>query len=294
MSTTDLTDRHLVDADWLRDHLADPDLVIIDATVILDPNSWEANSGRAAWEAAHIPGSTFADLIVELSDPAGDEGLPDGVHAYRAPTPEAFATAIAAHGVSNHSAVVVYDTSAGMWASRLWWLLCYFGHDNVAVLDGGWEAWLASGGPVSDTITTPTPGKFAARVNPTLIATTDEVTEIVSGSGDTVLVNALWPELFRGEARTPLPRPGRIPGSVNVPFTETVNAAGLLHAPEQLAEIFADAGVTADHPVVTYCGGGIAASFDALALATIGINAALYDGSLVEWVANENLPLETG
>jgi len=294
MATVNLTDRHLVNSAWLQKHLGDPNLVVIDATVVLDPNSWEANSGRSAWEAAHIPGSTFADLIIELSDPAGDEGLPGGVHAYRVPTPEAFAAAIAAHGVSNHSAVVVYDTNAGMWASRLWWLLRYFGHDNVAVLDGGWAAWLAAGGPVSDAVTELTPGQFAAHVNPALIATTNEVADLVRSGGDTMLVNALWPELFRGEARTPLPRPGRIPGSVNVPFTETVDGDGLLHTPERLTELFAAAGVTADVPVVTYCGGGIAGSFDALALATIGIDAALYDGSLVAWVADENLPLETG
>lgn len=294
MTTIDLTGRHLVDPAWLIDHLHHPGLRVIDATVILDPTSWEANSGRAAWQAGHIPGSTFADLIGELSDPAGDEGLAPGVHAYRAPDGDAFAAAISAHGVGSDTAVVVYDTSAGMWASRLWWLLRYHGHENVAVLDGGWAAWVAAGGPVSDEHVPPAPGRFEARTNPALIATTEQVAAIVRAGDGPILVNALWPELFRGEARTPLSRPGRIPGSVNVPFTDTVDDEGRLHAPERLRERFAAAGVHGDAPVVTYCGGGIAASFDALALATIGIEAALYDGSLVEWVADPALPMERG
>jgi thiosulfate/3-mercaptopyruvate sulfurtransferase len=294
MSPIDLTDRHLVDPAWLIDHLDEPRLRIIDATVVLDPDSWEANSGRATWEAGHIPGSTFADLIGELSDPSGDVGLAPGVHAYRVPHPDAFAAAISAHGVGPDTPVVVYDTSAGMWAARLWWLLRYHGHDDVAVLDGGWAAWLAEGGPVSDQATERPRGAFVARPNPALLATTEQVASIVGADGRAVLVNALWPELFRGEARTPLSRPGRIPGSVNVPFTDTVDAEGRLHGPDRLRQRFAEAGVTGDTPVVTYCGGGIAAAFDALALATIGIDVALYDGSLVEWVADESLPLETG
>jgi thiosulfate/3-mercaptopyruvate sulfurtransferase len=294
MPALDLTDRHLVDAKWLVDHVQDPQLRIIDATVILDPASWEANSGRAGWEAGHVPNSRFADLIEEFSDPAGDEGLPSGVHAYRVPSADAFASAISAHGVGPDTAVVVYDTSAGMWASRLWWLLRYYGHENVAVLDGGWSAWLDAGGPVSTEVVSAPRARFVARPNPALLVTTEQVASSIGTEDAPVLVNALWPELFRGETEGPLPRPGRIPGSVNVPFTDTVDHRGLMLAPDRLRAVFAEAGVSSDREVVTYCGGGIAASFDALALATVGIDAALYDGSLVEWVADESLPMETG
>lgn len=289
----DLTDRHVVDGDWLEANLDDPELVILDATVVLDPDTWNANSGRSAWEESHVPGSAFVDLIAEFSDPAGDVGLPEGVRAYRLPSPAAFAEAISAYGVSNGTPVVVYDTTAGMWASRLWWLLRVHGHENVAVLDGGWDRWHEEGRPES---TEPAPsrpnGNFEPSFRPELVATKEEVKAATSDE-NVALVNALWPELFRGEAKTPLDRPGRIPGSVNVPFTETANEDGTLKAPEEIRALFAEAGAS-DGEIITYCGGGIAATYDALALATAGIDAAVYDGSLVEWVADPELELETG
>lgn len=292
-SAIDLTSTHLVDGAWLERHLGDPTLRILDATVILDPNSWEANSGRSAWAESHIPGSQFVDLIEELSDPAGDVGLPAGVHAYRLPSPEAFARAIEAHGVTNATPVVAYDTSAGMWAARLWWMLRVFGHENVAVLDGGWGRWVADGRPVSDAVAAFPTGTFVPSFRPGLLATKEQVAA-ASREGGATLVNALWPELFRGEAKTPLERPGRIPGSVNVPFTATMREDGTLQDADAIRAQFAEAGVDGSEPVITYCGGGIAASYDALALATLGIDAAVYDGSLVEWVADPALELETG
>lgn len=285
---------HVISGAELERRLGEPDLRILDATVLLDPNSWHANSGRSQWAQEHIPGSAFVDLIEEFSDPSADEGLPEGVHAYRLPTAEAFTAAITRYGVSDNTHVVVYDTSAGMWASRLWWLLRVFGHGRVSVLDGGWGVWKEQQRPTSsDPAPTFTRGTFVAKLQPELLATTDEVVAAL-GKSDTVLVNALWPELFRGEATTPLPRQGRIPGSVNVPFTETVGPNGALLAQDDLRELFASQGVTGDKRVVTYCGGGIAATFDALALAQLGIDAAVYDGSLVEWVADPDLPMESG
>lgn len=293
MPTAELNDRHIVSGEWLERHLDDPDLRIIDATVLLDPESWHANTGRDAWEEQHIPGAVFVDLIEELSDPAGDEGLPEGVRAYRLPDPEAFAEAIGRYGIGNDTPVVIYDTTAGMWASRLWWMLRVFGHDNAAVLDGGWGKWTTDGRPTTtEAGELPEATTFEPSFRAELVATREEVEDALEDS-EVALVNALWPELFRGEAKTPLDRPGRIPGSVNVPFTEVAREDGTLKSPDEVRQIFGEAGVE-DHSVVTYCGGGIAATFDALALATAGVDAAVYDGSLVEWVADPKLPLETG
>jgi len=267
VSTLDLTRSPTVSGDFLESYLQHPDLRILDATVILDPNSWAANSGRATWETEHIPRSAFVDLIAELSDP---------------------------DGVSGTTPVVVYDTTAGMWASRLWWLLKLFGNHNVAVLDGGWKLWKEEGRPIS---TEPAPrykdGLFQPTFHRELLATKEDVIAATQDT-DAILINALWPELFRGEAKTPLARPGRIPNSVNVPFTETVDQHGKLASSALLARTFASEGVDKTKRIITYCGGGIAATFDALALAKIGITCAVYDGSLVEWVADPDLPLETG
>jgi thiosulfate/3-mercaptopyruvate sulfurtransferase len=294
MSGPDLTPPgHVVDADWLEQRLGHPDLRIVDATVVLDPESWQANSGRTTYDAAHLPGATFVDLISELSDPAGDEGLPEGLHAYRLPQPDAFAAAIGRHGIGNDTTVVVYDTSAGMWAARLWWMLRVHGHDRVTVLDGGWAGWVDGGRPVTADVPEPVTATFVPSLRPELIATKADV-EGSLDDPDTVLVNALWPELFRGEAPTPLPRKGRIPGSVNVPFTATFDDSGRLRPAAELIDLFADAGAVGERRVITYCGGGIAASSDALALAVAGIDAAVYDGSLVEWVADPDAPLEVG
>lgn len=284
-----------VDGTWLAAHLNDPQVTIFDATVILDPDSWQANSGRDTFNDAHIPGAQFVDLIGELSDPAGDVGLEQGVHAYKLPNPHVIATVLQRYGVDDDSTVVVYDTSAGMWAARLWWMLRQAGFDNVAVLDGGYAQWVAENRPVTSDTTQPVAADapFTVRPRPELFASKDDVVARLHDT-DTVLVNALWPEQFRGEVDTPLPRKGRIPGSVNVPFTDTIDETGRVHDTDTLAKLFADAGVNGDKQVVTYCGGGIAASSVALALAQVGIDAAVYDGSLAEWALDPALPLEVG
>lgn len=291
--TTDLSDRHLVSTEWLERNLDRDGLRILDATVAFRMETWEANSGREAFEEAHIPGARYIDLIAELSDTSADADLPEGVRAYKLPTERQFEEAIAAHGISDDTDVVVYDSGGGMWAARLWWMLRTFGHDRVAVLDGGWPKWEAERRPVETGPNADIPaGGFTAELRPELLATRDEVEEISREGG--CLINALTPELFTGEAKAALPRPGRIPGSVNVPVYAVYAEDGTFLSPEALRDLFADSLADSPERVVTYCGGGIAASSDALALALIGVDAAVYDGSLVEWTADESLPLVTG
>ncbi len=283
---------NVVDGDWLQARLEHPDLRIVDATVVLDPSSWEANSGRARYEQGHIPGATFVDLIAELSDPAGDEGLPEGVHAYQLPPAEQVAAALARHGIGDATTVIAYDTAGGMWAARLWWTLRVLGHEQVAVLDGGWERWRAQGRPQTTAEPRIAPASpLTPRWQPGLYASKEDVTRAIDDQG-TVLVNALWPEQFRGEV--PLERPGRIPGSVNVPFSDVLDDDGTLRDLDALRARFAAEGVDEGAKAITYCGGGIAASLGALALAELGVDVALYDGSLTEWTADPQAPLETG
>lgn len=290
----DLTGRHVVPPSWLSERLGAPGLRVVDATVILDIDTWEANSGRLRFEEARVPGAVFADLMDELSDPSGDEGLPRGVRAYRLPSAESFAAAVGRLGIGDDTAVVTYDTVGGMWAARLWWLLRVFGHDQVAVLDGGFARWADEGRPVeSGPAEAPAPATFTAELRPELLATKEQVLGYAT-EGGAHLVHALSPEMFRGEEQGALPRPGRIPRSVNVPFPTVYAGDGTFRPVPELRELFASAGVDGDGRVVTYCGGGIAASSAALALALVGVDAAVYDGSLVEWVADESLPVETG
>lgn len=288
-----LTAVDLVSTDWLAGNLDRADLKILDATVVLDIDTWAANSGRRTYDDAHIPGADFVDIIEELSDASADRELPRGVSAYRLPSAEQFASAVAAHGVGNETNVVAYDTTGGMWAARLWWLLRVFGHDKVAVLDGGWRKWLAEGRPTSAAAPTVAPARFEARLRPELLATKEQVAAATTDDS-TCLVHALSPEMFSGAEQAALPRAGRIPSSVNVPFMRIYREDGTLRSPDELRELFAPVLASGPERVVTYCGGGIAASADALALASIGVEAAVYDGSLVEWAADDSLPLVVG
>lgn len=292
---TDIDRRILIETAELADALEDPGLRILDCTVYLrrperdaERRSWRVESGRADWERSHIPGSAFADLTGDLSN----------VHAplpFTAPTPEQFSTAMGRLGVGPGTRVVCYDGNLGMWAARVWWLLRAFGFDDAAVLNGGWAKWRAEARPTTAERLERPAAEFVARPRPGCWASANEVLEAVT-RGSACVVNALGPELHRGEGRSPYGRPGRIAGSVNVPATHLVDPTTSTYLPaEELARCFAAAGVERGRRVVTYCGGGIAASSDALVLTLLGYeDVAVYDGSLSEWARDPLLPMETG
>jgi thiosulfate/3-mercaptopyruvate sulfurtransferase len=282
----------LVSGRWLAEHLADADIVVLDATVHLDPPSspnepYDVRSGRLGWEEAHVPGSRFADLVDALSDP-------EAPYAFTLPSAERFGEAIAHLGVGDDTLVVTYDRDVGMWAARLWWMLRVFGHDRAAVLDGGLPVWRAAGHPLTAE-PTPAPGgvRFSARFRPELVAGRDEVLAALEDPS-IVLVNALSPELHRGE-QSRYGRAGRIPGSVNVPARSLLRPDGRFKSVTALREELDDSGALEADRVIAYCGGGISAANDVLALALLGRDdIAIYDGSLREWVADPESPLETG
>jgi thiosulfate/3-mercaptopyruvate sulfurtransferase len=287
----------LVQTDWLEAHLADPDLRILDCTAWL-PDYFEKSgkvspvSGRANWEQGHIPGSAFADLVQDLSD----QNNP----AFMFPMPPAdqFARVMSRLGVGDGTRVVLYDSPVNFWAARLWWMLRAFGFDRAAVLDGGWPKWSREGRPVSTEPPSYSPAHFTVRPRPALIAHKDEVIAAMARPGD-CLINALTPDEFHGTGLIHYLRRGHIPSSVNVPFVGDGGvvdpATGTYRSLEELRAIFAAVGAIASDRVITYCGGGIAASSAAFALSLLGVeNVALYDGSLTEWGADPSLPLEVG
>jgi thiosulfate/3-mercaptopyruvate sulfurtransferase len=273
----------LIDAERLAARLGEPGLRVLDATVYLDfpadGGPPTATSGRAAYEEGHVPGAVFADLISDLSDT--DTSLP-----FMRPTDDRFAAAIGALGVGDGDTVVVYDQGATMWATRLWWLLRYFGHEDVLVLDGGLPAWKAAGGALETGTETPAPATFTARARPELVATSDDVLE-ASADGATCVVNALDPELHAA---------GHIPGSVNLASSTLVDPeTGRVRPVGELRETIGATVPEGGPPPIAYCGGGISATLDVFALALAGReDARLYDGSLVEWTSDPSRPVATG
>ena len=280
----------LVSTAWLAERLDDPDLRVLESTVFLhrlaEPPGFELESGRAAWAAGHIPTSAFADLIRDLSDP-------DSTLRFTMPRPERFTAAMEALGVGEGTRVIVYDRNLTMWATRVWWMLRAFGFDEAAVLDGGWTAWTDEGREVS-TEAPPErpPARFEPRPRPSLVASRDDVVAALE-DGDTCIVNALSAEQHRGEDGA-YPRRGHIPGALNVPARELLDAqTGRFLERDELRRRLG--GILARPRVVTYCGGGIAATSDAFALALLGHpEVAVYDASLSEWAADPELPLVVG
>ena len=282
----------LVSSGELRDALGDERVRVFDATVFLrravDGGPYTVESGRESYERAHIPGAGFADIPGALSDPASP-------FAFTLPTAEYFAAAAGRLGISDGTHVVAYAQDAPMWATRLWWLLRYFGHDDTSVLDGGLAAWTAAQALVESGESTYPPASFTACPRPELLASLADVREI-SENGAACLVNALSPEAFRGQGPGAYSRPGRIPGSVSVPWNGLIDpATSRFRPPAELAATLGAGGVRADQPVIAYCGGGISATVDLFALSLTGRDdARLYDGSLTEWSANPDLPLVSG
>jgi thiosulfate/3-mercaptopyruvate sulfurtransferase len=270
--------QYVVETDWLADHLDDPDLRIVDCTQYL-PGYTETVpittvSGRDHYAQGHIPGAAYVDLLGDLTDRTR--------HGVYAPMPPA----------------VLYDDFLGMYAARVWWMLRAFGFDDAAVLNGGWRKWTAEGRPVSTEPATYPPAAFTPRPRPELIAGKDEVLAAIEDD-DVVIINALLEPEYTGDPAFPqhYARSGHIPRSVNVPFASVVDMAGdARFAPEdELRRRFAEAGALESDRVITYCGGGIAASQTALLLTLLGQeHVALYDGSMIEWAADPDLPLVVG
>jgi thiosulfate/3-mercaptopyruvate sulfurtransferase len=281
----------LVQTDWLQARLPEPGLRVFDCTTVLVPDpvtTFRAQTARPDFEAGHVPGAGYLDLIVELSDSASP-------YRFTMPCAEQFAAVMSRHGVGAGVHVVLYSAKSAIWATRVWWMLRAFGFDAVSVLDGGWEKWAAEGRPVSTAPCVYPPARFVARPRAELLARTPEVDAAMADPA-VCTINALSRAQYTGEGGAHYGRPGHIPGSVSVPFAELLDRARNTFLPVGALRTRLEAAGALKAPrVVTYCGGGIAATGVAFALALLGRgDVAVYDGSLGEWLADPARPMLTG
>lgn len=235
--------------------------------------------GPGEHELGHVPGAAYVDLDTALAAPPGAGGR------HPLPPTEVFEAAMREAGVRADRPVVVYDDWSGLAAGRAWWLLRHHGHPDVRVLDGAWSAWVAAGGAVEPGPTTPDRGDFTASPGHMVVVEADELL------GVPVLVDARAPERFRGDVEPIDPVAGHVPGAVNVPTTTNLRADGRFRSPEELRALYAAAGVDGEEAVAVYCGSGVTAAHDILALELVGIRAALYPGSWSGWITDPDRPV---
>jgi thiosulfate/3-mercaptopyruvate sulfurtransferase len=278
----------------LADHLNQAELRLFDCTTYLEPAPegsdvpYLAVPGRHSFEAGHIPGADFLDLQGEFSDSTT-------ALRFMMPATAQLEAAFGRHGVAANSRVVLYSIGTAMWATRFWWMLKSLGFD-ASVLDGGLDKWKAEGRAIE---TGPAKGYpkaiFAAYPKLGYFVGKQEVLA-AGGDRDTVVVNALGPQFYKGLEPSRYGRPGRIPGSVNVPAATLIDPETKAFVSLEDAEAkFAAQGISGDKRVVAYCGGGISATIDLFLLHRLGHdNLTLYDASMGEWAKDASLPIETG
>ena len=241
--------------------------------------------GYETYRVGHLPGAHYVDLDNELAGPPGTGGR------HPLPDPDVFAAAMCRAGVDDDRDVVVYDDTDGSPAARAWWLLRWFGHPAVRLLDGGYRAWVGSGHVPTADLPPAEDGNFVPRPGGMPVVNIDAAASLARSG---LLLDARVAERYRGEVEPVDPAAGHIPGAVSAPSVDNVSADGRLRSPDELAIRFAALGLTPDIEVAAYCGSGVTAAHAVLALEVAGIRAALYPGSWSQWSADPARPVATG
>lgn len=278
----------LIDTKALADRLDDPNWVIFDCRFSLKMPA----QGHKEYQGGHIPGAVYANLDTDLAAPKEQM---TGRHPLPAPT--AFAAWLRKCGVSGHSQVVAYDADGAMFASRLWWMLRWFGHQSVAVLDGGWPAWVSGGYPISEDTPTPEPGDFDGRPDDSMWVSTQDVAEVVQGKTVTEqIVDARVEPRFKGEVEPIDPIAGHVPGACSLPCGGNVDDHGRFLSGEQLRHRFHSLFVAREPAqVINMCGSGVTACRNILAMEIAGWpGTRLYVGSWSEWITDTQRPIAMG
>ncbi|HLH61116.1 MAG TPA: sulfurtransferase [Ktedonobacteraceae bacterium] len=285
--------RFLVETTWLAEHLNDPHLRVVDMRGYV--RTVERNGvqdalyvgARDEYEQGHIPGALYIDWTSDIVDPD------DAVEAQVAPA-ERFAEVMGRLGIGDQHLVVAYDAHpASQFATRLWWALNYYGHDQVVVLNGGLPKWQRENLPLTGAVPVYPAATFTPVVQPQLRTTAGEVLSLLGQQG-VRLVDARDRGQYTGEIVRGHGRPGHIPGAINIPREELVDpATGTFRSNEELAQVFSAANVSPEERVIAYCNGGVAATTVLFSLAMLGYpRLANYDGSWNEWGKRQELPAE--
>jgi thiosulfate/3-mercaptopyruvate sulfurtransferase len=281
----------LISTEELARRQGAPGLRVFDCTIYQTPGPdglYVARSGRDNYDKGHIPGAAYLDLIADLSDKGSK-------FRFTLPPLETLTKTFAAKGIGHGTHVVLYSHGLPSWSTRVWWMLRAVGFDDVSILDGGLDKWIAEKRPLETEASVFTPATLSLRARPGAFVAASEMKAAI-GKADVLSLNALSREQHAGSGGMVYGRAGRIAGSSCVPATSLLNADKTLKPIAQLRAAFETVGASQDKRILCYCGGGIAATVDAFVLtAMLGHrNVAVYDNSMQEWANDPSLPMEAG